>query len=197
MILKNCTRMLLVAATLMSGLFACGQAQSAFKEPRTNSAQIALLYQATHANTVPGYGFWMQGGSLQASVRVLSHWSAVADLFGSHTGQMPAAPTGLDLMTITFGPRYSIKPSRCHCSIYGQALGGYARGSNSLFPNPSGSTPSADGVALLVGGGMDYRLSSRLSVRMLDANWLRTALSNGTTTVQNNLRLGSGIVLRF
>jgi hypothetical protein len=76
-------------------------------------------------------------------------------------------------------------------------MGRAARGTNSLFPNPNGATSSADAVALLVGGGLDYRISQHLYVQMTDADWLRTALSNGTTTVQNNLRLGSGVVLHF
>jgi hypothetical protein len=48
-----------------------------------------------------------------------------------------------------------------------------------------------------MGGGLDYPASHRMSLRVIDASWLRTALSNGTTTVQNNLRLGSGIAFHF
>ena len=81
--------------------------------------------------------------------------------------------------------------------IYGQALGGAAHGSNSIFPASHGSTSSANGVAMLLGGGVDYPISRHLSVRMLDAGWLRTAFLNGTTTVQNNLRLGAGAVVHF
>jgi hypothetical protein len=40
-------------------------------------------------------------------------------------------------------------------------------------------------------------LTHRLSVRAFEANWLRTELPNATTNVQNNLRLGAGILYRF
>jgi peptidoglycan-associated lipoprotein len=50
---------------------------------------------------------------------------------------------------------------------------------------------------LEVGGGINYLLTPRFSVRAIDADWLRTQLPNATTNVQNNLRLGAGIVYRI
>ena len=46
-------------------------------------------------------------------------------------------------------------------------------------------------------GGMNVPLSGHLAVRAFEADWLRTQLPNATTNVQNNLRLGAGLVFRF
>jgi hypothetical protein len=47
------------------------------------------------------------------------------------------------------------------------------------------------------GGGIDLGLSRHIALRLIEANWLRTQLPNGTTNGQNNLVLGTGVVMRF
>jgi hypothetical protein len=81
--------------------------------------------------------------------------------------------------------------------VYGEALLGEANGFNSLFPTPFGSQSDANGLALQIGGGVDYKLRAHISARLLDAAWLRTELPNATGNVQNDLSLGAGLVLRW
>jgi hypothetical protein len=52
-------------------------------------------------------------------------------------------------------------------------------------------------LALCIGGGVNVALRHRLALRAFEADWLRTQLPDGTTNVQNNLRLGAGLVFRF
>lgn len=189
-------KVLLAGACFMSVLSAWGQAPGA-KGISSRSLEVAVTFDALHANTVPGSNFWMQGGAIQVAGQITRNWSVAADISGLHTADMPNTGVGLDLITAVFGPRYTMTLPNKRFRIYGQAMGGEANGVNSLFPNPKGATSSANGVALLMGGGLDYPASQRISVRAIDASWLRTALSNGTTTVQNNLRLGSGLAFRF
>lgn len=61
----------------------------------------------------------------------------------------------------------------------------------------TGLNSTGDSFALQVGGGINLPLWNHFAVRALDAEWLRTQLPNGTTDVQNNLRLGTGLVYRF
>ena len=185
---------LLVGTCMISGLCAWGQMDDASKG---GLIEVAVNFEAARANTVPGYNFWMQGGGIQAAAKITRHWSVAADISGVHTGQMPHVTAGLDLVVAAFGPRYTMTSTRGRFKIYSQTMGGWAHGGNSFFPDPQGATSSAGGIALLVGGGMDYRISRHFYARMLDIDWLRTALSNGTTTVQNSLRLGSGIAFHF
>jgi hypothetical protein len=53
---------------------------------------------------------------------------------------------------------------------------------------------------MTVGGGVDYRVSSRFSIRPLKVDYLLTRFNEFTTTntqTQNNLRVSTGIVFRF
>jgi hypothetical protein len=104
---------------------------------------------------------------------------------------------GLDLVTTTFGPRYTWSPTHRRYSIFGQALVGEANGMNRLFPNSTGATDTANSLALYVGGGVNYSLKHRLALRAFEAEWLRTQMPNATNNVQKNLRLGAGLIYNF
>jgi hypothetical protein len=81
--------------------------------------------------------------------------------------------------------------------LFGQALAGEANGINSTFPGMAQAVTTANSIAEQLGGGMDVRLKRHIAVRALEADWLRTELPNSTTSAQNNLKLGAGVVLRF
>jgi hypothetical protein len=53
------------------------------------------------------------------------------------------------------------------------------------------------GLALQAGGGLDFALSSKLSWRITEADYLRTALPNSASNTQNDLRISSGLVIHF
>lgn len=189
-------KMLLAGVCLINTLGAWAQVHDARRSPAP-PIEVGVTFDAIRSNTVTGYNFWMQGGAIQINGGLSRHWSVAADISGLHTGDLPNAGVGLDLITAVFGPRYTMTSSNGRWKVYGEAMGGVAHGQNSLFPNPKGATSSATGNALLMGGGLDLPTSRRIVVRAIDASWLRTALSNGTTTVQNSMRLGSGVAFRF
>lgn len=164
----------------------------------TNYLEVAVTYDALHGNATAGSGLWLQGSSVQAEEHFSHGLGVAADLAGEHTGNMHGSGVGLDMMTMTFGPRYTWQSARYRrTDLYGQALVGQANGFNSVFPKASGATASASGLALKIGGGADCTLSRRFAVRVVEADWLRTQLPNATTSVQNNLRIGAGLILRF
>lgn len=68
---------------------------------------------------------------------------------------------------------------------------------HTVVPGPAGADDSAFAMALLFGCGMNVRATRHISVRTVEASWLRTQLPNTITNDQNSLRLGSGIVVRF
>ena len=51
-----------------------------------------------------------------------------------------------------------------------------------------------NGFAWGLGGGLDYNASENIAIRVIQADYLRTRLSN---TWFNDARLGFGIVLKF
>jgi hypothetical protein len=178
------------------GLAALGQ--SRVEGNRAPAAfEVAVTYSTMHSNVVPGEYFWMQGGSGQVYGHLWRGFGGVADVGGLHGANVATSGVGLNLVTITFGPRYTWRSAHRPLSAYGQVLTGEVFGSNSAFPGASGVASSANSLALQIGGGINIPWTSRVTVRAFEADWLRTYLPNSTTNVQNNLRLGAGLVLRF
>ncbi len=190
--LKFLGGVLLLGATAITSL----AAQSAPPAPKGHF-EVALTYNPARSNEAGNESFWMQGACVQVEGRFLRGFGIVADVSGSHIGNINSSGVGLDMVTTTFGPRYTWSPARSRLSVFGQGLVGVANGFNSLFPAATGATTDAYGFAALVGGGVNARLSGHLSVRAIEADWLRTQLPNGTTDVQENLRLGAGVIYRF
>jgi peptidoglycan-associated lipoprotein len=142
--------------------------------------------------------FWMHGGSVELSALAYRGLGIVANVTGLHIGNSGEG-VPLNLLTTAFGPRYTWernagRSSGRSFSLFGQGLVGEAHGFGSLFPDPSGATSDADSLAVQVGGGVDMGLSRHVSLRLVQANWLRTQMPNATTNVQNNLQLGAGVV---
>ena len=181
------------ATTILAGNTVQGQAPA----PGHNEVDLAVIYAAQRSNLNTGSFFWRQGGSFELST-VMTHGLGIAmDITGGEAKNI--AGTGIDLntLTTTFGPRYTwSRPSR-KIAFFGQGLIGESHGWNSLFPATGGATSDFNTFAVQVGGGVDLRLSRHFAVRPIQADWIRTEFPNATTNVQNNLRLGAGVVLRI
>jgi hypothetical protein len=193
---KKLSYALLLGAVLSTPLLVQSQSQTGTSKPDANSTPPSQLEAAVTLNplfagtpmsssAVSGNSFIMKGGSAQLDGRLWGGLSLTADFGG----------VGLDLLTITFGPRYSWQKNRY--SIYGQMLAGEAWGRNSVFPSLSGPSSSANSLALLGGGGINRQICKRYTVRLFEADWLHTRLPNSTTNAQNDLRVGAGIVVRI
>ena len=189
-------KVLLVGACMLAGVGAWGQQTPTPVQSPTQYLEVAVVYNPAMTKAVGGDNFWMQGGSVQVHGQFWHGVGAVADVAGLHTADTGSG-VGLDLVSATFGPRYTWAPARRRYSAFGQVLVGEAYGMNSIFPKTTGASDSANSVAVQIGGGVNVSLRHRLAVRAFEAEWLRTQLPNSTTNVQNNLRLGAGLALRF
>lgn len=163
----------------------------------TSGLDVAITYNATLSNVLSGSSFWMQGGSVEVEGRFYRGLGVVADIAGMDAANINSSGVNLDLVTATFGPRYTWAPKHTRYAVFGQALAGEAFGFNSVFPNPTGATSTSYSLAAEAGGGFDVALSPHLALRAVEANWLRTQLPNSGSNVQNNLRLGAGFVFHF
>jgi hypothetical protein len=167
------------------------------QESQPTRLDLSVTYIGDHslkANT--SQNFWVQGGSIELGARVGRGLGIAANVTGVHAGSIGTSGLPLSQVTATFGPRYRWHPDH-RLSFYGEGLIGEANGFRSIFPTNRGSQPEANGLAIQVGGGVDYLISGRFAIRALDAAWSRTQLPNSTDNVQNSLRLGAGVVLRF
>jgi hypothetical protein len=187
---------LLIGACSLAVLTSWGQ-DAKPTTPHASSLEVAVTYDATLSDVTTGSWFWMQGGSVQVHGQFWHGLGAVADVAGGHIANINNSGVGLDLVTATFGPRYTWSRAHSHYSLFGQALAGEAFGFNSTFPAIPNAQSDANNLATLLGGGVNFSLSHRLALRAVEANWLRSQIPNNTNNVQNSMRLGAGIVLRL
>lgn len=195
----SASKALILAAAMMSTAASPSGAQSPYvaKDAACSALELAFTYDTTNSLQTAGPRFWMQGGGAQIHGRFYRGWGAVADISGTHIASINSTGVGLDLVTATFGPRYTWSPKHRRYSVFAQGLGGEAWGMNSVFPNSAGATTTANSFAVKVGGGLNLRFTPHLVLRVLEADYLRTQLPNSSSNVQNNLQLCTGIVLRF
>jgi hypothetical protein len=176
----------------------CAQAASSASSTRTTD--IAISYTAEHANPVGGGGnFWLQGGSAELGVSLWHGLGVAGNFTGVHSSSVGSQNVPLGLLVYTFGPRYRwmLPTQGRQTSIFGEALFGVVRGFDSLFPTSTGATNTASALAVQVGLGFDVKLKKHFDLRPVEASWVRMQLPNSASNVQNDLRLSTGIVLRY
>ena len=107
--------------------------------------------------------------------------------FSSHFGT--EAGFKVNSETITYGPVFSYRKNPSVVP-FAHALLGAVRGGDEYL---SISQPEYR-FGVLAGGGVDLKVSKRISVRLIQADYLLTRFSSSR---QDNLRLSAGLVFRF
>jgi outer membrane immunogenic protein len=160
--------------------------------------ELALTYTFVHANAPPGGCgcFSLNGGSAEFAWPAGSRGFALAgDVTVGHANSIGSSGASLTLSSFTAGVRYSPPLKRTRFQPFGEVLAGYGHISGSLTQRQT--TSSSNGFAANLGGGLDAHLNQRLSLRLIEADYLVTTFDNGSNNHQNLLRLSTGIVLRF
>ena len=191
---------------LLAGLLGLLATTHASAQARPDQGiDLAVTYSSLHTNHTTGGTFWLQGGGFDLNAPFYRGFGLTASATGLHANANTATNASpLDLVAVVFGPRYTVHIGK-RLAVYGEALGGEAHGFHSLFtygsgPLPSltaGYTDSANALAFQTGGGVDLRLSQHLKVRVVQVDYLRTELPNGSSNLQNNLRVAAGLVLHL
>lgn len=192
------------AATALVLLFFSASAlcaQTVSTAPPKHTTDFAITYTAEHANSVGGGGnFWLQGGSVEVGVSLWRGFAVAGNFTGTHSSSVGSQNVSLSLMVYTFGPRYRWMISSSNgkqTSFFGEAMVGGVKGFDSLFPTSSGATSTASAMAIQVGAGFDLQLNQHIGLRPAEVSWVRMQLPNGTSNVQNDLRISAGVVLRY
>jgi outer membrane immunogenic protein len=163
----------------------------------TPKVDVFAGYSYVRENPGPASGdsFSLNGGSASVTYHIKDWVGAVADFGGYHNGNILG--TGVDgtLSTYLFGPRISYRSYR-HFTPFAEALFGVAHAGANLAGGAGGSQSA---FAMAIGGGVDYRINNRFSLRPLQVDYLRTRFPEGTPNnqTQNNLRASTGIVMHF
>jgi peptidoglycan-associated lipoprotein len=179
-----------LAALLLSAAAAHGQG--------LGGAEVSLGYSYMRANAPPGQCgcFNMNGLSGEFATGLGHGFSVVADLGGYHQGNVDSSGLSLWVVNYLFGPRLSYRRSK-HWTPFAQFLVGGAHGSGTLYGSSTGASGSANGFALSTGGGLDWKATRHVSVRLFQVEYLNTRLPNSSNDVQNNLRITAGVVFHF
>jgi len=154
-------------------------------------------YSYVRANPGPtsGNDFSLNGGSVSVDYHVTGWLGAVADFGGYHNGDVRGTGTTGTMTSYLFGPRVSLRSYR-RITPFAQTLFGFARGTSDVSGTLTGNQ---NAFAMTVGGGVDYKINNRFSVRPLQVEYLLTRFTQGTTSNQteNNLRASAGVVVHF
>jgi hypothetical protein len=200
-----CGKVLLVSACILSGAAAWGQQSPSAAKQTPVSYDVALTFspELGQGAGVNNY-FWMEGAGLDAVATFSNGWGISAALNGEHRSNIQP---NVDLSKITFlaGPRYTGTlhtwkhgSGKSHTlEIFGEGLLGDAHAFNSAIPTLAGLNSSADVFAVQAGGGLNLALCHRWGLRLLQADYVRTALPNNSSNSQNDLRLAFGATYHF
>ena len=165
----------------------------------SNTIDASITFSELRANApVGGCGcFWMPGGTGELSYPVWKNFSALAEVAGHSTGNVPGFNVGLSLVSGMGGLRMRV-PNHTRFQPFAQVLFGGVHGFDSYFPAPIGKLPTSydTSFAMAVGGGLDIAVSRHVWIRALKADYNYSALRNLQGDNQNQLRIGAGIVFR-
>ncbi len=152
---------------------------------QTPKVEVFGGYSNLVAN-VSGPSFNLNGLDFSVAENVNSWFGGVLD-FTSHFGT--EAWNKVNTQTLTYGPVFSY---RKHPSVvpFVHGLLGAARGSTNYLDI---SKPAVHFV-VVAGGGLDVKLTDRVALRLIQADYVMTRFSS---TSQDNIRLSAGITLRF
>ena len=186
----------LIAVVLAGPLIAA--AQNASAAAVKNPIEIAGTFTYVHTNAPPGGCgcFAMYGASGSGAYYYGPHFALLVDISFAHTGNDDNTAQALSFTSYHFGVRVPVPFKHTRFVPFGQALVGLTRESGQFVQASAGSQSDTQ-VSAAGGAGLDYRLTPHLTLRALQAEYLLTRFPNGSNGRQNNLRLESGLAVRF
>jgi len=152
----------------------------------TPKAEVFGGYQFTHAD-IEGVGLSFNGWNASVTGNVNKWFGVTGDFSGAYKSELGAS---LKVHTYAFGPTISVNHEGT-VNPFVHVLFGGATASLSAF-DIGGSTT---GYTIMAGGGADAKLSPRLAVRVIQADWVYYHFEG--IGLKKNIRVSTGIVLRF
>jgi hypothetical protein len=155
--------------------------------------ELGLNYNYFHANAPPGQCgcFSLNGGSGTVIFNLKPAWSAVADVAVAHASNVNNTSQNITIINYLFGPRYSRRTSSRFVP-YGEVLfGGAKEDVNFVF------VINRQSFGLSAGGGVTTKLKPRISLTIVQADWVYTRIPNAQNDRQNNIRVSTGVIFNF
>ena len=147
-----------------------------------------------------------EGWDADVAFKMVKCVSLVGDISGSYKS-VTASSSGVSgtvnahAYNFLFGPRFSAKAGKL--TPFAEVLVGFNHPSLSL--SGSSLSTSSNGLAMAVGGGLDYNASKGLALRLAKFDYLlnRVDFSSSSLNVStgsqnlNNFRIAAGLVFKF
>lgn len=203
---------------LLAVCFGCILSQPVLAQtgPNHDRIEVAGTYQAVlqhnmveqpYLMTNAESSFWLPGGAaLEVAGQLPRGWAIVGRAYGGRATNNNSGGNGFDFQSFGVGPRYNFVPAHSqNLRFFTDVLFGEAGGWNGNFgpviyptPNSGPEYPSsAHSFSMTAGGGVDLTIARHIALRLLQANYLLTRFPNSVGSAQQNLQLGTGVVLRF
>jgi hypothetical protein len=183
--------LLATALLLMLGQTALAQ--------ETDTGDVAANYFWEHANTTPGNCgcFGMNGGALSASAKFSNSLSGIVEFSAEQASNVLSSGKSLTITSYQAGVRFQVpqswRPESHRIQPFVEAMMGAAHAGGGI----AGTADGTFAFASTLGGGVDVPVGSRLSVRVVQVDYLLTLFKNFSTGTQNNFRVGAGVVYRW
>jgi outer membrane immunogenic protein len=189
--MKNTSRMSQSWYGLLVGILLFSWAPQA--HPQSSRFEVGADYNYVRSNAPPGgcTCFSLNGGDASFAYHFDRGLAAVAEISSVHAGNILGSGTDLTLTSYLFGPRYYWH-NHTKFTPFGHVLLGGSHASASSAALSAGD----NAFAAKVGGGVDYALTHRFSLRG-QANYYLTHFDNGTNDHQNNLEIAAGAAFHF
>ena len=204
--LRSVTFPMALLAALLANLFAASDARAqvvAVATPLLRPVEIFGGYSSIGAKTVDnGPTFRLQGVNLSAAASINSWLSVVGAAGFYRQSNIAASGFGLSLQSYQIGARASWR-NRAHLIPFGELLIGGGNVGGSLYTRSLGfGMPPLgpnNGLLLTAGGGVDWRVRSKVKIRLVEVESLQSHFLNGSRydSRQSNLKLSAGVVFSF
>lgn len=157
----------------------------------TPRAEVFGGYQYTRVN-IAGTGINFNGWNASVTGNFTKYFGVAADVSGAYHSETGGS---LHAYSYTFGPVLFLNHEGT-INPFVHALFGGAHATLSASGVGSAGT---NGFATEIGGGADAKISPRLAVRLIQADWVYYHFSDlgSQAGLSKNVRISTGIVLRF
>lgn len=185
-----------LAVGLLCGLLGAALLAKAQEEPSKFDLYGGYYYARMNVNAnVPGIApsatYIGEGGGGQFEYNAKNWLGVVGDLSGFYATSAGNGAFAGAFLTYLFGPRVNFRHGKL--TPFVQALFGGVRTTDGIAQ----STGTENNFAMTAGGGIDLKVSRHVSVRPLQAEYFMTKIPDGLNNRQNNLRIGTGVILRL
>jgi opacity protein-like surface antigen len=176
-------RKLLILGALTFLIVAPAKAQD---YPKGEVAGVYSYVRFNPGGGLSGFNCHGGGGSVAGN---LNSWFGVAGEFSGC--KITGLPSGASASTYTyvFGPRITYRTTG-KLEPFGEVL----LGGSHATASGGGFSGSGNAFAVALGGGVDYKMTQHVAIRLIQADYLMNR-SNGST--ENDVRVQAGIVYRF